>query len=597
LWKETPPGDYPPIKAEQNYAVHCGHSGFVVIDLDVEHHPGQDGIGLFKTMCPDGELPKTFTVKSAAGGLHLYFRDKYSFSIGRHPNMWDGIDVLGGPGYVVGPGSYRKGAENKPDGSYVIAADVEITELPDWLRKLIFEKTKEKPSGQKGSIAYELVCQALTDNGASRDGNNWQCPVHDDRTPSMTVTDAGDNVLIDCHAGCETEHIMEALGLEMAHLYDSNLVQRTSSWEKKAPSSLLANPTRSQRAPEARTGTDVGHRPAGELARTTDTWEPADLDAWFSAETTRLTPTIGQRDDGVCLLYPGRTHSIVAETESGKSWLALYCCAQEMKQGHNVTYIDFEDDIDGIVGRLTDIADEEEVRKHFTYVRPWGPMPENVASWYPDNSLVIVDGVGEALSMHGLKDDADGFLRLDHHLMRALTTTGAAVVSLDHVPKSKDNQDSAIGTVHKTNAITGASYILRNVQPFGLGQSGYSRLFVRKDRPGYIRKECIDGGSRELAAELHVISTDPDIATTVRLKTPGSIATASDYSIRQQINDYMFGVQPEEVSKNKICENVRGERQKIMVTIDDLIASGHLENRGTDKRPRIVFRQQWRAPF
>jgi hypothetical protein len=294
--------------------------------------------------------------------------------------------------------------------------------------------------------------------------------------------------------------------------------------------------------------------------------------------------------------YPARTHSVVAESEAGKSWLALLWCAQEIRCGNNVLYIDCEDDIDGILTRLTDIADEDEICEHFTYVRPWGQIPDDVAVRFKDKSLVIVDGIGEALSMHGLKDDADGYLWLDGHLMRVLAATGAAVVSLDHVPKSKENQDAA-GTVHKTNAITGASFLLRNVQPFGLGQSGYSRLFVRNDRPGWIRKECIDGGNRELAAELHVISNDPNIATTVRLKTAEPIASANEYSIKEQISNYTFGLLPGATSKNEIARNVRGDRNRVLAAIDEMVSEGYLENVGTANRPKIKHVRHWKAPF
>lgn len=51
--------------------------------------------------------------------------------------------------------------------------------------------------------------------------NGWtaRCPSHDDRKPSLSVTEGEDGrVLIKCHAGCPTELIVQFLGLEMSDL-------------------------------------------------------------------------------------------------------------------------------------------------------------------------------------------------------------------------------------------------------------------------------------------------------------------------------------------------------------------------------------------
>ncbi|MBO0847722.1 MAG: DUF3631 domain-containing protein [Nocardioides sp.] len=49
-----------------------------------------------------------------------------------------------------------------------------------------------------------------------------QCPAHDDRTPSLHVTDNDEGrVLLYCHAGCPIESVLEALGLTFADLHDN----------------------------------------------------------------------------------------------------------------------------------------------------------------------------------------------------------------------------------------------------------------------------------------------------------------------------------------------------------------------------------------
>ncbi len=45
------------------------------------------------------------------------------------------------------------------------------------------------------------------------------CPSHDDKTPSLAIKDADDRLLIHCFAGCATEQIMDAMGLQLTDLF------------------------------------------------------------------------------------------------------------------------------------------------------------------------------------------------------------------------------------------------------------------------------------------------------------------------------------------------------------------------------------------
>jgi hypothetical protein len=75
---------------------------------------------------------------------------------------------------------------------------------------------------------FELVVTRLKAHGSIRKGGNWQCPAHDDRTPSLSVTDSVDldtghsTVLVHCHAGCGTGDVLDALGLEPSDLFLGN---------------------------------------------------------------------------------------------------------------------------------------------------------------------------------------------------------------------------------------------------------------------------------------------------------------------------------------------------------------------------------------
>ena len=82
-------------------------------------------------------------------------------------------------------------------------------------------------------------------------------------------------------------------------------------------------------------------------------------------------PSVGQRRDGQGLFYPGKTHTVVSETEGGKTWFALAACIAEMDAGCHVVYIDFEDDQGSVVGRLLTLGvNPEVIAELFHYIRP-----------------------------------------------------------------------------------------------------------------------------------------------------------------------------------------------------------------------------------
>ncbi len=52
------------------------------------------------------------------------------------------------------------------------------------------------------------------------DGFMVECPAHDDRNPSVSISYRNDKVLVNCHAGCDARDIVAALGLVMEDLFD-----------------------------------------------------------------------------------------------------------------------------------------------------------------------------------------------------------------------------------------------------------------------------------------------------------------------------------------------------------------------------------------
>lgn len=75
--------------------------------------------------------------------------------------------------------------------------------------------------------AYDKVTHALarvTQWSPPGDKGDWLCPVHGDKTPSLSVNRGtkGAGVIIKCQAGCETKDVVDTLGLTMRDLFDED---------------------------------------------------------------------------------------------------------------------------------------------------------------------------------------------------------------------------------------------------------------------------------------------------------------------------------------------------------------------------------------
>lgn len=210
-------------------------------------------------------------------------------------------------------------------------------------------------------------------------------------------------------------------------------------------------------------------------------------------------PSVALREDGVFLLYRGKVNAFNSESEAGKTWAALAACVAEVNAGRHVLFLDFEDSDRTFVKRLRELGlSDEQINKQCHYVRPDEPLDEEgraalfavVERYAP--TVAVVDGITEVMGLHGwsIKDNDDA-AKLMKEIARPLARTGAAVLLLDHVTKARDARRFAIGAQHKLSGVDGIVYLLENVVPFGRGRTGRSRMFINKDRPGYVRPEAL----------------------------------------------------------------------------------------------------------
>lgn len=222
-----------------------------------------------------------------------------------------------------------------------------------------------------------------------------------------------------------------------------------------------------------------------------------DLSVILADDYTPPTPTLWTRTDGANLLYPGRSHSVHGESESGKSLLMQALTAELISTGERVLYLDYEDTALSVVGRLRAMGTPKDAI--VSMLDYWNPEPAGTNAVEPEGldlmdtatySLVVIDGVTSALSDAGLNsNDGDDvvqwFSRVPNHLA---TTTGAAVVVVDHVVKNGTGGRFAVGSNQKMGQLTGAAYTVDVLTPPAQGKVGTLELSVGKDRPGGVRK-------------------------------------------------------------------------------------------------------------
>lgn len=51
--------------------------------------------------------------------------------------------------------------------------------------------------------------------------NRWiaRCPAHEDKNPSLSISETDDRILLRCHAGCTAADIVGSLGLRLSDLF------------------------------------------------------------------------------------------------------------------------------------------------------------------------------------------------------------------------------------------------------------------------------------------------------------------------------------------------------------------------------------------
>lgn len=324
-------------------------------------------------------------------------------------------------------------------------------------------------------------------------------------------------------------------------------------------------------------------------------WAPVDLSPYLvDGGLDPIEPEVGLRSDDRALLYKGRIHTWAGESESGKSWLAVHCVLAEMRKGNTSVIVDFEDEPYGWIARLMAAgARPQELEVGLAYIRPEEPIGSSSsfarsllgqAIHDLSPSFVLIDGTTDAMTLHGLNpNDNKEAAQFGRMLPRWIASLGPAVVASDHLSKGVDRTKGMpryqMGAVHKLNGVDGASFILDNKMPFGIGLTGRSTLYIAKDRPGYLRQYGRPSAGLYWYADIVMNSHDAsfvelDLLPPPEIHTDGS--TWRPTALMQKISDVIAGAQ-ESLNQSGVLSRLKGNRQNNLQALAFLVDDGYVQ--------------------
>lgn len=241
----------------------------------------------------------------------------------------------------------------------------------------------------------------------------------------------------------------------------------------------------------------------------------ADIAALLAGGTPEPpVPEVCRRSDGIGLFYRQQVNNVFGDPEGGKTLLCDYATVEVLNDGGRVLRLDMDHNgTDATLSRLTGFgATEEHLAdvSRFLYAEPDKPslveIVQHMQEWKPD--LVIVDSVGELVSLYGGdSNSADDFTEIHTDVLKPLART-AAVVLIDHLSKGSDSRSyGATGTAAKKRAIGGTSIRVKIDVPFTPDSGGSAYLSIHKDRHGGLRNASPTTGDKEpLAGKFAIIS-------------------------------------------------------------------------------------------
>jgi len=546
-------------------------------------------------------LPATRTSITGSGGYHFLFRWPEGRDVrndaGRR--LGPGLDVRGDGGQIVTPPSVH------PTGTtyeWDAGEPSELADAPEWLLDLVCVDTAPEPverpavaSGDRPGDQWAAAttwADLLTRDGwqlhhVDRDGeHHWTRPGKElrDGTSATTGYKGADVLKVFTSsmraAGLDEEQTHSKLGYLAATRFDGDHSAAASALSSQGWGSHAEDPfdTDAFRASVAA----LAERTLAQLPDVVETtpddeghWQFVDLTPILDGTYDPPTPTLLPRNDGICLLYTGRVHSLTGEPGGGKTWIALHLIADTLIAGGTAMLIDYEDTPASAVSRLRTLGvDDQAMRDRFVYVRPDGPLIDRqgrVAGHTMARlealaaDVVVIDSIGESLAAEGLKpNDDDQVTRWFRLLPRRLARNGAAVLGVDHRAKNKDDRGLwAIGSQRKLAAIDGAAYVAEVKVAPTKTTDGHVRLICAKDRHGTHQRD-------HMVADVHIRNLDGG----VRLHLAAPATTFRPTVLMERVSRFLEETPTS--SLRGVHRGVTGKNETLTLALNSLLAEGYV---------------------
>lgn len=321
-----------------------------------------------------------------------------------------------------------------------------------------------------------------------------------------------------------------------------------------------------------------------ERIRPGDSWKPVDLSVVLAADYVKPRPVVGSvAGSDIAMFYPGRINTIFGDSGGGKTWYALYVMSEEMRAGHDVVLVDYEDSPDSAIARLEQVGiSQREILRHLIYIQPnekWSVSAERAlreAFVGRDISMVTLDSTGEALAVDGISPNADEEVAMWFRGSARFFSKeiGAAVILLDHVVKSMEsgrNSEFASGSGRKRAAINGAAYFLKVVEAPSKTTDGVFRLVTRKCRFGWRQH-----GSTACEITMTNTGTDDGVKFVVSQPTETSTprGTFRPTWYMERVSE-LLSKETEPLSKGALTRTIGKKAQHVRLAVDKLVEEGY----------------------
>jgi hypothetical protein len=593
----------------EDWAEECGIglplaiNGLVGIDVDHPENAPDDLVSVLAIFATANQTTRldgsrTHHIYDAAG-------EAFSQSTKGFPAQgWGEVKSLG---YIVVEPTPHK----ETGGAYKWQART-IMPLPNELRGWL------KPAGESAPEADSEAVQAFLDTWTKADRprkltealDRFRVRVEAGESRNNVLTEVAGDVFRDAVAGCfpareAYDALLDAVGPYEPGRAEGVLGRVISKVIADDPEEL------SWRNPPKLTALDPEKVAKVTGARKLTDWDPQSLDDVLAGDYEPDKTAVLARVDGICLLYAGKTHSFSGESESGKSWLALLAAYEVLAAGGRVLFLDFESDRYTVVTRLLLLgAQKNDLRERLDYVHPDGdPMDRDetraaferlLAKGY---QLAVIDGVTEAMTSFALtgRDERD-VATFQQALSNKIARTGAAVVSIDHVVKSKDDRGRfSLGSQHKLAGLTGAAYIVEAKEPIRPGHVGVIDVRVAKDRPGWVRQHSGKhrAGDNTQPVTLVTLDSRDSERTTYKVAMPEGLhadGTEEEWRpkvLMQRVSEYL-DLHPD-ASRRSVGKEVTGKETDVLQALDFLVKDGYVELDSSGRWPTHRNLKPYRA--